>query len=160
LFPLAPAFRGGHLVSSLTTEMRRPKLGHSMEIRSIFLVTFFMGLPAICLIYPWMTWHRVRREAPQGAWRQTLLTFALPSATLSLILVSSFLVHGYRWDEQSFVGPPPLHWAVLNWISFLAWIFVCVASAIGRGKLRVPLSLRCVAMPLLTIAYMTMGFYY
>jgi hypothetical protein len=131
-----------------------------MEIRSIFLVTFFMGLPAICLIYAWKTWGRFRREVSQGGWRQRLLTFGLPSATLSLLLVSGFLAQGYRWDEQSFVGPPPLHWAVLNWISFLAWIFVCFASVIGRGKLRVPLSLWCFVMPLLTIACMLMGFYY
>jgi hypothetical protein len=131
-----------------------------MEIRSIFLVMIFMGLPAICLIYAWYTWSRTKGPISQNGWRERLLPLGLPLATLSLLLISGFLVRGYRWDEQSFSGPPPIHWAILNWIGFSAWIYVCFAAMVGKGKLRIPLSLWCFAMPLLKIACMLMGFYY
>ena len=66
----------------------------------------------------------------------------------------------WRWDEQSFTGNSATHWAILNWISVCAWVFVCLTVLVGKGKPRLPLCVWCLTMPLLTFTCMLMGFNY
>jgi len=83
-----------------------------MGLTGLLVVTFVMGIPAICLIYGW----RVRDQSgalSEGDWRVKLPTPGLWFATLSQLLACGFLVQGFRSDSQSFAEPAPLHWAYL-----------------------------------------------
>ncbi len=131
-----------------------------MQIQGILIVALFMGLPAICLTYAWVVWGMNRTGLTQSGWKEKLLTRALGLGTLCLFLVSAFLGHEYHWDSQSFVDPPNYYWLILNRISAVSWFLVCLVAAFGRGKLRRPLSLWCITMPLCTYSCMYMGFIY
>jgi hypothetical protein len=103
------------------------------------VVAIFMSLPAICLIYGWRVWGQLESGPTESGWRAKLLTVGLYLATLSLPVTSGFLFQGFNSDAQSFAGPPPRHWVILNWLSTLAWTLAFLATVLGRGKLR-PLS--------------------
>jgi hypothetical protein len=110
----------------------------------MFFVAIFMSLPAICLIYGW----RVRGQRDAGpmetGWRAKLLTLGLCLATLCLLVTSGFLFRGFDSNGQSFASPPPRHWAILNWLSALAWTLALLAAVLGNGRSRRPLFLWCV----------------
>lgn len=125
----------------------------------MFVVAIFMSLPAICLIYGW----RVRGQldpGPESGWRAKLLTLGLCLATLSLLVTSGFLFQGFDSNGQSFAGPPPRHWVILNWLSALAWTLAFLAAVLGKGRLRRPLFLWCVCMPLAAWIVIEMGYRY
>ncbi len=142
-------FAGGSLFS-----------GELMQIQGILIVASFMGLPAICSTYSWVVWNRNRNSLTLNSWKEKILALGLCLGTLCLILISAFLGHEYHADSQSFIDPPKYYWLFLNWISVLSWLFVCLAAALGRGALRLPLSVWCLTMPLCTYNCMYMGFIY
>jgi len=93
-------------------------------------------------------------------WRAKLLTLGFYLATLSLVVTSGFLLQGFHSSGQSFAEPPPRHWVILNWISALAWVIVLLAAALGKGRLRRPLFLWCVIMPLAAWIVTEIGYRY
>src|SRR2546423_4295736 len=118
-----------------------------MEFKAKLFVTLVMGIPAISLIYCWRNWSQTRK-VPTTGWRTILPILGLYSATLSHFLVSGFLIHSFRGDAQSFVTPAPLFWIILNWISVLFWGVALSSAALGQGRLRLPLFLWNLSMPL------------
>src|SRR5258708_8102447 len=116
----------------------------------MFVVAIFMSLPAICLIYGW----RVRGQPDAGrmesGWRAKLLRLGLCLATLSLLVTSGFLFQGFDSNGQSFAGPPPRHWLILNWLSALAWTLDFLPALLDNGMLRRPLFLWSIFIPLPT----------
>jgi len=124
----------------------------------MLIVTIFMSFPAICLIYGWRAWAQSRPL--QGAWREKILTLGLCLATLSLLVTSGFLFQGFHSDAQSFAEPPPRHWVILNWLSALTWTLALVAATLGKGRLRRPLFLWCLTMPLAAWIVIEMGYRY
>jgi hypothetical protein len=128
-----------------------------MDFRSLALVTLFMALPAVSLLYAW----RKKRDAGQVAgWRETLPSIALPFASLSLLLTAAFLVRGWHWNEQGFTDRPPTYWAILNWCNILSWVFVCFAVLAGKGELRKLLLVWCISLPLFASIVFMLGFNY
>lgn len=124
------------------------------------VVAIFMSLPAICLIYGWRVWGQLDAGPVDGGWRAKLLTLGLCLATLSLFVTSGFLFQGFNSNAQSFAGPPPRHWVILNWLSALAWALALLATVLGKGRLRRPLFLWCVCMPLGALIVIEMGYMY
>ena len=130
-----------------------------MGLTGLLVVTFVMGIPAICLIYGW----RVRGQSgavSEGDWRVKLPTPGLWFATLSQLLACGFLVQGFRSDSQSFAEPAPLHWAVLNWVSVLAWGMALSTTVLGKGRLRLPLVFWVLSTPLAAWVVIMMGYDY
>src|SRR4249919_2267852 len=125
-----------------------------MDPHTLTFVAAFMVPPAACLIYGW--WN-LGDFSHSVNWREKLLLVALPFATLSLLLISGFLIQGSIWDGQSFLQKPAPIWHVLNRISILSWIFVCCATLFGKGKLRKAFSVWCISLPLLTFLVFWMG---
>jgi len=118
-----------------------------------------MGIPGICLIYGW----RVRGQVGTvtvADWRLKVLTPGLWFATLSQLLVSGFLIQGFRSEEQSFAEPAPFPWDLLNWVSVLAWCAAFVTTALGKGRLRLPLFLWALSIPLVAWIVILMGYDY
>ena len=130
-----------------------------MGLKGVIFVTVAMGIPAICLIYGWRAWGQVRK-APAGDWRVMLPTPGLWFATLSQFLASGFLIQGFRSDEQSFAEPATLYWAILNWVSVLSWGLALWTVALGKGRLRLPLFLWVLSMPLAAWIVIMMGYDY
>src|SRR6266852_7823113 len=128
-----------------------------MGRKGILFVTFVMGIPAICLIYGWRAWGQTRK-LPAGDWRVMLPTPGLWFATLSQLLACGFLIQGFRSDSQSFAEPAPLHWAVLNWVSVLAWGIAFSTTVLGKGRLRLPLVFWVLSMPLAAWVVTMMGY--
>ena len=126
----------------------------------MLFVAIFMGLPAICLIYGWRVRHQLDARPREGGWRAKLPTPGLCLGTLSLVVTSGFLFQGFHSNGQSFAGPPPRHWMILNWLSALAWTLALLAAALGKGRLRRPLFLWCVCMPLAAWIVIEMGYRY
>jgi hypothetical protein len=123
------------------------------------LVVTFVGILAICLICGW----RVRGQSgavSEGDWRVKLPTPGLWFATLSQLLACGFLVQGFRSDSQSFAEPAPLHWAVLNWVSVLAWGIALSTTVLGKRRLRLPLVFWVLSMPLAAWVVIMMGYDY
>jgi hypothetical protein len=134
--------------------------GPSMRFQSVFFVAFFMAIPATCLIYAWRKWNQMRNAPAQQSWREKLPTVGLCLATLCLLLTSGFLFQGFHWGVQSFASPPPGFWLTLNWVSLLSWVLACLTIVLGKGKLRFPLFVWCLGMPLLAWFVITMGYMY
>ena len=130
-----------------------------MGLKGVLFVTFVMVIPATCLIYGWRARGQVGTLV-DGAWRLKLPTPGLWFATLSQLLTSGFLIQGFRSDEQSFAEPAPLFWAMLNWVSVLAWGVALVTTALGKGRLRLPLFLWVLSMPLAAWIVIMMGYDY
>jgi hypothetical protein len=128
-----------------------------MDLRTLVFVSVFMSPSAACLVYAWWNSGNFSRLA---TWREKLLYASLPLATLSLLLISGFLIQGWIWDGQSFLQKPAPIWKVLNRIAQLSWILACSAALIGKGKIRKAVSLFCVSLPLLTFFVFWMGFLY
>ncbi len=126
----------------------------------MLFVAIFMSLPAICLIYGWRVRYQLDAGLTEGGWRARLLTPGLCLATLSLVVTSGFLFQGFDPNGQSFAGPPPRHWVILNWLSALAWTLALLAAALGKGRSRRPLFLWCVCMPLAAWIVIEMGYRY
>jgi hypothetical protein len=120
-------------------------------------VAAFMSPSAACLIY---AWRRFADFSGLITWREKLLHFALPVATLSLLLISGFLIQGWIWDGQSYIEAPTPTWHVLKRIGLLCWMFVCCASLLGKGKIRKPVLIWCISLPLLTLLVLWMGLLY
>jgi len=130
-----------------------------MGLTGVLVVTFFMGIPAICLIYGW----RVRGQAGTASeddWRLKLQTPGLWFATLSQLLVCGFLIQAFRSDSQSFAEPAPPTWALLNWVSILAWGLALSTTALGSGRVRRPLFFWVLSMPLAAWVVIMMGYDY
>jgi len=130
-----------------------------MGLKGVLFVTFVMVIPTTCLIYGWRAWGQVGTLV-DGGWRLKLPTPGLWFATLSQLLTSEFLLQGFRSDEQSFAEPAPLFWAMLNWVSVLAWGVALVTTALGKGRLRLPLFLWVLSMPLAAWIVIMMGYDY
>jgi len=114
----------------------------------MLFVAIFMSLPAICLNLRLASAVSTDGWA-YGEWLAGKTSNAgLCLATLSLVVTSGFLFKGFDSSGQSFAGPPPRHWVILNWLSALAWTLTLLAAALGKGRLRRPLFLWCVCMPL------------
>src|SRR5712664_2672252 len=126
----------------------------------MLFVAIFMSLPAICLIYSWRVRYQLDAGPTESGWRARLLTLGLCLATLSLVVTSGFLFKGFDSSGQSFAGPPPRLWVILNWLSALAWTLTLLAAALGKGRLRRPLFLWCVCMPLAAWIVIEMGYRY
>jgi hypothetical protein len=116
-----------------------------------------MSPAAACLVY---AWWKSRDFLLLATWREKLLYASLPLATLSLLLISGFLIQGWIWDGQSFVQKPAPIWHILNRIAQLSWIFVCCAALLGKGKIRKAVSIFCIGLPLLALFVSWMGFLY
>jgi hypothetical protein len=127
-----------------------------MGIKGLLFVTVVMALPASCLIYGWGQIGKLT----QSDWRLMVPTPGLCFATVSQLLVSGFLIQGFRSDAQSFAEPAPLHWMILNWLSVLAWGVTLLATALGKGRLRLPLFLWGLSMPLAAWIVIMMGYDY
>src|SRR5712692_3015657 len=126
----------------------------------MLVVIIFMSFPAICLIYGWRRWGQAETRPVGDDWRAKLLIVGLCLATLSLLLTSGFLLQGFHSNGQSFAGPPPRHWVILNWLSTLAWTLVLLAAALGKGRSRRPLFLWYLSMPLAAWIVIEMGYRY
>src|SRR5216683_4342780 len=130
-----------------------------MGLKGILFVTFAMVIPAVCLIYGW----RVRGQIGtpmEGDRRLKLPTPGLWFATLSQLLTSGFLIQGFRSDAQSFAEPAPVYWAILNWVSVLAWGVALLTTALGKGRLRLALFLWVLSVPLAAWIVIMMGYDY
>jgi hypothetical protein len=128
-----------------------------MDFRSLALVSLFLALPVVSLLYAW----RKNRDARYGAgWREKLLSVALPFASLSLLLTAAFLVRGWHWNEQGFTDRPPTYWAILNGCNSLSWVFACFAVLTGKGELRKFLLAWCISLPLFAWIVFMLGFNY
>jgi len=130
-----------------------------MGLNGVLFVTVGMGVPAICIIYGW----RVRVQVGalmEGDQRLKSPKPGLWFAILSQLLASGFLIQGFRSDEQSFAEPAPLYWALLNWVSVLAWGVAFVTTVLAKGRLRLPLFLWVLSMPLAAWIVILMGYDY
>ncbi len=107
-----------------------------------------MAVPALCLIYAWYKWHQSRNTPDQQGWREKLPIIGLFLATSCFLLTSGFLYQGHYPGRQAFSGPPPRIWLILNWISVVAWFLTSLTAALGKGKLRLSLTLWCLTLPL------------
>ena len=130
-----------------------------MGFKGVLFVTLVMGIPAICLIYGWEAWGQARKLSA-GDWRVMLSTPGLWFATLSQLLASGFLIQGFRSDAQSFSEAAPFIWVILNWISVLAWGLALWATVLGKGRLRLPLLLWVLSMPVAAWLVVMMGYNY
>ncbi len=130
-----------------------------MGLTGVLVVTFVMGIPAICLIYGWRARGQVGTVA-ETDWRLKVPTPGLWFATLSQLLASGFLIQGFRSDAQSFAEPAPTPWIILNWVSALAWAVALTTAALGKGRLRLPLFIWVLSMPLAAWVVIMMGYDY
>jgi len=67
---------------------------------------------------------------------------------------------GFRSDAQSFAEPAPTPWRILNWLGVLAWGVTLLTTALGKGRLRLPLFLWCISVPLAAWIVIMMGYDY
>src|SRR5258708_29297953 len=131
-----------------------------MQFQTIFFVGFFMAVPAACLVWAWQRRKQDGSDLVAKGWRDRLPNAGLVFATFCMVLISGFLFQGHNPDGQSFASPAPHIWLVLNWVSMLAWAVACFATAIGKGKIRIPLLLWCLSMPAFSFAAAMSGYLY
>jgi hypothetical protein len=124
------------------------------------LVLIYFTFPIACLVYGWRVWVQRRNEPTASAWKSKLLTVGLCMASLISLSICGFILRGYNSHGQSFAQPPPLPWLRLNQLSTIAWLFVLLSVAIGKGKPRLPLFLWWFSFPLTALFIMFMGFIY
>jgi hypothetical protein len=130
-----------------------------MGIKGALFVTVVMALPTSCLIYGWRVPGQIGKLT-QSDWRLMAPTPGLCFATVSQFLVSGFLIQGFRSDAQSFTEPASTHWIIFNWLSVLAWGVTLLTGAVGKGRLRLPLFLWSISIPLATCIVIMMGYDY
>jgi hypothetical protein len=130
-----------------------------MGIKGVLFVTVVMALPASCLSYGWREWGQTGKLA-QSDWRSVVPMPGLCFATVSQLLASGFLILGFHSDAQSFAEPAPTHWIIFNWLSVLAWGVTLLTSALGKGRLRLPLFLWSLSIPLAAWFVIMMGYDY
>jgi hypothetical protein len=131
-----------------------------MKIRIFAFISVLMVPAVSCLIYAWRALRKNPADSGSTLTRAKLLAAAIYPAALSQILVLGFLLQGFHGDRQSFAGPAPPIWALANWITVFAWLFVVGAVAAGRGSARRPLFLWTVIAPVTAWLIFLMGYDY
>jgi hypothetical protein len=119
-----------------------------MKIQAFAFVLGSIAPAVACLLWAWRAQLKNPPNPESATWRSAILSFAIYLATPSQFLVTSFLLHGFHGDSQSFIERVSLPWAVANWVTFLGWTFVVTAAAIGQGRLKRPLLFWSVIAPL------------
>ena len=129
-----------------------------IQIYVLFLVAIS---PAIaCLGSAWRGRLKDLSELNSRGWRESILTVAAFSATLSQLLALGFLLQGFHADRQSFAEPASMPWAVANWVSLASWAFAVVSIIMGRGKAKHPLLLWSLIHPITAWFVFMMGYNY
>ena len=131
-----------------------------MTLGTVIFVLSFMSPPAICLIYAWRAWIKIRTDSTDHGWRSSLLKIGLILASSSQLLVTAFLLTGFRSNEQSFTARVSLPWAIANWASLLTWAFTLVMVAVGKGRGRSTLLIWALLIPVTSWIVFMMGFDY
>jgi hypothetical protein len=99
-------------------------------------------------------------DTTELGWRAGLLIVGLVLASLSQLLVTAFLLIGFRSDGQSFATPVSLPWAIANWTSLLTWVLALVTVALGKGTIRRPLLIWGLVIPVTSWIIFMMGYDY
>jgi hypothetical protein len=89
-----------------------------------------------------------------------LLIVGLTLASLSQLLVTAFLLTGFRAGGQSFATRVSLPWAIANWASLLTWILTLITVALGKGRVRRPLLIWGLLIPVTSWIVFMMGYDY
>jgi hypothetical protein len=131
-----------------------------MTLGTLIFVMGFMSPSALCLIYAWRAQIKLGMNSIDHGWRAGLLMVGLVLASLSQLLATSFLLVGFRLDEQSFAKPVSLPWAIANWTTLLTWILALVMVAVGSGRIRRPLLIWGLVMPGTSWIIVMMGYDY
>jgi hypothetical protein len=96
----------------------------------------------------------------EHGWRSRLLIVGLIFASLSQLLVTTFLLVGIHSGEQSFATQVSFPWAIANWISLLTWVFTLVTVALGKGSSRRSLLIWALLIPVTSWIVIMMGYDY
>jgi hypothetical protein len=131
-----------------------------MTLWTVIFVMGFMSPSAICLIYAWRARVKLGVASIGHGWRAGSLVVGLVLASLSQSLVTAFLLVGFRSDRQSFAERVSLPWAIANWTSVLSWILALVTVALGNGRVRRPLLIWGVVIPVTSWIIVMMGYDY
>ena len=130
---------------------------------SIVVVIFVLGLMSpslICLYYAWKAWVKLGMTPTKNGWRAQVLMVGVMLASLSQILVTAFLLTGFRSGGQSFATRVSLPWAIANWTSLLSWLLSFAAVALGKGSIRRSLLVWCFLIPMASWIIFVMGYDY
>jgi hypothetical protein len=125
--------------------------------------TFIVGLmipSGICLFYARREWVKDVMVFREKSWRQRLLMVGVVLASLSQLLVTIFLVRGFRSEGQSYATRASTPWAIANWTSLLSWTLTFVIVILGKGSNRRPLLIWCFVMPITSWLIFMVGYNY
>jgi hypothetical protein len=115
---------------------------------------------AICLYYAWRACVKSGIYPTKNAWRAQLLTGGVVLASLCQLLVTAFLLSGFRSGVQSFATRVSLLWAIANWASLISWSLALASVTLGKGSIKRPLLIWCFVTPAASWIIFMMGYNY
>ena len=131
-----------------------------MSVWTSIFVLGFSSPSTICLVLGWRAWVKLRNLAGEHEWRARVLAIGLIFASLCQLLATSFLLNGFRANEQSFATRVSDFWAVSNWITLLSWLFALTTVALGKGRVRSLLLAWALVIPVTSWVVVMMGYDY
>jgi hypothetical protein len=131
-----------------------------MSVGTVIFVLGLMSPSVICLYYAWKAWDKLGTTPTKNGWRAQILIAGVMLASFSQLLVTAFLLAGFRSDGQSFATRVSLPWAIANWTSLLSWLLSLAAVVLGKGSIRRSLLVWCFLMPMASWIIFMMGYDY
>jgi hypothetical protein len=131
-----------------------------MVLGIVVFILGFMSPSAVCLYYALRAWSKLGTNSTTIGWQARLLMVGVVLASVCQLLVTAFLLTGFRSDGQSFATPVSLPWAIANWISLVSWVLALVTVAFGKGGMRRPLLIWSLVIPVASWIIVMMGWNY
>jgi hypothetical protein len=130
---------------------------------AVGIAVFILGLmspAAICLYYAWRGWVKLGTDSREKMWREYLLMVGVVLASISQLLVTTFLIHGYHPEGQSYATRVSLPWLIANLTTLISWILAFLMVILGKGSMRRPLLIWCFVMPVTSSLIFGIGYTY